>query len=353
LTGVYYAIVWVFPCSLFESRAQLAPGSLGQIFMEIMISAGKEVNIGLGGGRDKPLRPPDMLLHSWNKGLDVCVDLTVSSPLTQTRMIDFARGQAVIVAAQRKRVKYEAKYAYIGYDFLPFSFSSFAKLEKDAMTLLKRVRRFFVTQNIRASTTVHISNRISFTITRSVEAQIVSRLPTGFLNNNNNKIYFSVSKSCSTCSRFILGVIYRDHVVSCAGSSPLTQIGMTDFVPGRVVIDVSQRKRVKYEAKFANIKYSFFLSHSLLLGIREGCDSPTKADSNFFVAQDIGARVFVYIFSRVTFAIAKGIQTQESKVDTGKAVDADIRPIYDEEPMAELQLAAECNIFAIGQKHTK
>nr|GEX90432.1 hypothetical protein [Tanacetum cinerariifolium] len=204
LTGVYYAIVWVFPCSLFESRAQLAPGSLGQIFMEIMLY----------------------------------------------------RALAVIVAAQRKRVKYEAKYAYIGYDFLPFSFSSFAKLEKDAMTLLKRVRRFFVTQNIRASTTVHISNRISFTITRR--------------------------------------------------SSPLTQIGMTDFVPGRVVIDVSQRKRVKYEAKFANIKYSFFLSHSLLLGIREGCDSPTKADSNFFVAQDIGARVFVYIFSRVTFAIAKG-----------------------------------------------
>ncbi|GJV63175.1 hypothetical protein Tco_1474003 [Tanacetum coccineum] len=31
------------------------------------------------------------------------------------------------------------------------------------------------------------------------------------------------------------------------------------------------------------------------------------------------------------------------------ADDADIRPIYDEEPMAEVQLTAECNIFAIGQ----
>ncbi|GJW38367.1 hypothetical protein Tco_0064212 [Tanacetum coccineum] len=29
--------------------------------------------------------------------------------------------------------------------------------------------------------------------------------------------------------------------------------------------------------------------------------------------------------------------------------DADIRPIYVEEPMAEVQLTAECNIFAIGQ----
>nr|GFB27047.1 hypothetical protein [Tanacetum cinerariifolium] len=29
------------------------------------------------------------------------------------------------------------------------------------------------------------------------------------------------------------------------------------------------------------------------------------------------------------------------------ADDADIRPIYDKEPMAEVQLTAECNIFAI------
>ncbi|GJS06977.1 hypothetical protein Tco_0363773 [Tanacetum coccineum] len=41
------------------------------------------------------------------------------------------------------------------------------------------------------------------------------------------------------------------------------------------------------------------------------------------------------------------MQTQESKIDT------DIRPIYDEEPMAEVQLTAGCNIFAIGQQHTE
>ncbi|GJZ65697.1 hypothetical protein Tco_0622393 [Tanacetum coccineum] len=77
------------------------------------------------------------------------------------------------------------------------------------------------------------------------------------------------------------------------------------------------------------------------------------------------------------------MQTQESKIDTGKAVDddlvvtessgieskvqddnsrsgndtdaddVDIRPIYDEEPLAEVQLTAECNIFAIRQHHTE
>ncbi|GKG33820.1 hypothetical protein Tco_0433979, partial [Tanacetum coccineum] len=75
------------------------------------------------------------------------------------------------------------------------------------------------------------------------------------------------------------------------------------------------------------------------------------------------------------------IQTTEDKVDSSKALDAslvdtessgttikeqdtssrsgndahadyaDIRPIYDEEPMAEVQTTAEINIFVIGQQH--
>nr|GEX75798.1 putative reverse transcriptase domain-containing protein [Tanacetum cinerariifolium] len=46
--------------------------------------------------------PADMLLYSWDRWLDVCVDLTGSSPLTQTRMVDFVPGQAVINDAQCK-----------------------------------------------------------------------------------------------------------------------------------------------------------------------------------------------------------------------------------------------------------
>nr|GEU71893.1 integrase, catalytic region, zinc finger, CCHC-type, peptidase aspartic, catalytic [Tanacetum cinerariifolium] len=49
----------------------------------------------------------DMLLYSWDGRLDVCVDLTGLSPLTQTGMIDFVPEQAVIDATQSKRVKYE------------------------------------------------------------------------------------------------------------------------------------------------------------------------------------------------------------------------------------------------------
>nr|GEW44331.1 hypothetical protein [Tanacetum cinerariifolium] len=77
------------------------------------------------------------------------------------------------------------------------------------------------------------------------------------------------------------------------------------------------------------------------------------------------------------------MQTSEEKVDTSKALDAslvdikssriksveqdtsntsgndahvddaDIKPIYDEEPMAEVQLIVDHNVFVTGQQHTE
>ncbi|GKB92944.1 hypothetical protein Tco_0979081 [Tanacetum coccineum] len=89
--------------------------------------------------------------------------------------------RVVIDAAQRKRAKYETKCADIGYGFLPFSFSSFGELEKDATVLLKQIRKFSVTQDIVAHAVVHIFSRISFAIASGVRTQIVSRLPTNLL----------------------------------------------------------------------------------------------------------------------------------------------------------------------------
>ncbi|GKD55001.1 hypothetical protein Tco_1288388 [Tanacetum coccineum] len=53
------------------------------------------------------------------------------------------------------------------------------------------------------------------------------------------------------------------------------------------------------------------------------------------------------------------IQTIEEKDTSSRsgnnahADDAYIIPIYDEEPMAEVQTTAEINVFAIGQQHTE
>nr|GEV32592.1 hypothetical protein [Tanacetum cinerariifolium] len=164
-----------------KHRRNVVRDTLVDICYRSGISAGKEVEIGLDGGRDKPLRSIDMLLYSWDGRLDVCVDLTGSSPLTQTEMVDFVPGRAVIDAAQCKRGKYIAKCADIGYRFLPFSFSSLGELEADAVTLLKQIRKFSMTQNIGARVVLHIFNMISFTIAKGVGAQIVPRLPTNLL----------------------------------------------------------------------------------------------------------------------------------------------------------------------------
>ncbi|GKD77186.1 hypothetical protein Tco_1339807 [Tanacetum coccineum] len=161
-------------------RHNVVRDTLVDICFRSGISAGKEVDIGLGRGCDKPLRPADMLLYSWDEGLDMCVDLTGSSPLTQTGMVDFVPGRAVIDATHRKRVKYEANCANIGYGFLPFSFSSLEEIEKDAVNLLKRIRKFSVTQDIGARVAIYIF-KISFAIAKGVWAQLVSRLPTNFL----------------------------------------------------------------------------------------------------------------------------------------------------------------------------
>ncbi|GJU29227.1 hypothetical protein Tco_1172816 [Tanacetum coccineum] len=115
---------------------------------------------------------PCACCYSWDKRLDVCVDLTGSSPLTHTGMVDFVPGRAVIDAAHRKRVKYEAKCANIGYGFLPYSFSSLGELEKDAVTLLKQIRKFSVTQDIGALDAIHILDMIKFAIAKGVGAQL-------------------------------------------------------------------------------------------------------------------------------------------------------------------------------------
>ncbi|GJX78188.1 putative reverse transcriptase domain-containing protein [Tanacetum coccineum] len=183
---------------------------------------------------------------------------------------------------------------------------------------------------------------------------------------------FSVLKPCSACSRVFVGDIYRDHVVSYAGiisikhrhnvghdtlvdicyrygisadrkfdirldrrrnkplcptdmllylwdegldvyvdltgSSPFTQIGMVDFVPGQAMIDVAQRKRGKYMAMYAAIRYGFLpFSLSSLGELEANAVILLKWIRKFSMAQDIGACATVYIFNMISFAIAKGV----------------------------------------------
>ncbi|GJZ23283.1 hypothetical protein Tco_0560742 [Tanacetum coccineum] len=49
----------------------------------------------------------------------------------------------------------------------------------------------------------------------------------------------------------------------------------------------------------------------------------------------------------------EGKDTSSRSGNAAHADDADIRPIYDEEPMAEVQITFKINVFAIGQQHTE
>ncbi|GJT85262.1 hypothetical protein Tco_1066979 [Tanacetum coccineum] len=47
---------------------------------------------------------------------------------------------------------------------------------------------------------------------------------------------------------------------------------------------------------------------------------------------------------------------QDTSSSSGNDIDVDdayIKPVYDEEPMAEVQLTTKCNVFAIGQQHVE
>nr|GEU34106.1 heparanase-like protein 3 [Tanacetum cinerariifolium] len=77
-----------------KHRHNVVRDTLVDICYRSGISSSKEVDIGLCEERDKSLRPSNVLLYSWDVGRDVCVDLTGSSPLTHTGMVDFVPGCA-------------------------------------------------------------------------------------------------------------------------------------------------------------------------------------------------------------------------------------------------------------------
>nr|GEV71181.1 putative exostosin-like protein [Tanacetum cinerariifolium] len=66
-----------------KHRHNVVRDTLVDICFRAGISAGKEVDIGLDGGNDKKLRPTNMLLYSWDRGLDLgsSLSLLVLEPL--------------------------------------------------------------------------------------------------------------------------------------------------------------------------------------------------------------------------------------------------------------------------------
>ncbi|KAK9740536.1 hypothetical protein RND81_03G042700 [Saponaria officinalis] len=164
-----------------KHRHNLVRDTLFDICFRAGISSGKEVDIGVVDGLGRPLRPADILLYSWDLGRDMCVDITGSSPLTQTCLASFAPGRCVLDASRRKCAKYRDVCSTAGYGLTPFSFSSFGELDAGAVALLGRIRSFSPALDSSSRLAAHIFTRVCFSIAKGVGAQLVSRLSTNFV----------------------------------------------------------------------------------------------------------------------------------------------------------------------------
>nr|GEY90784.1 hypothetical protein [Tanacetum cinerariifolium] len=225
-----------------------------------------------------------MLLYSWDKGLDVCVDLTVSSPLTQTGTVDFIPGRAVIDAAQRE-------------------------LETNAVILLKRIQKFSTTQDIEVVQIFDLEHSMNGMTYRCV---LCYRLGVPL---------FIFPKPCSACSRVFVEDIYGDHVVSCTDIVGIkhrhnivrdtlvdicfrfgisvgkeVDIGLSRGRDKPLLIEAAQRKRVIYEAKCAEIGYGFLpFLFSSLGELKNDAVTLLKRIQKFSLTQDIDSRTSVHI----------------------------------------------------------
>ncbi|GJY43520.1 hypothetical protein Tco_0431733 [Tanacetum coccineum] len=112
------------------------------------------------------------------------------------------------------------------------------------------------------------------------------------------------------------------------------------------------KSRIYLDGEYVVMTRNYFLQYTQL-EIPEFCDTLIQHMES--VKKSIDKRA-LHKREYDNWVNERQMQTIEEKVDTSKALDAnnaDIRPIYDEEPMAEVQPTAEINISATGQQHTE
>ncbi|GJR61267.1 hypothetical protein Tco_1503429 [Tanacetum coccineum] len=69
--------------------------------------------------------------------------------------------------------------------------------------------------------------------------------------------------------------------------------------------------------------------------------------------QEIGSMLLLKVLETTVSNVFQVTNTSSSSGNDVDADDVDIKPVYDEEPMAEVQLTVECNVFATRQQHTE
>ncbi|GJY13224.1 hypothetical protein Tco_0382533, partial [Tanacetum coccineum] len=108
------------------------------------------------------------------------------------------------------------------------------------------------------------------------------------------------------------------------------------FINSQFTLDYDSQMTDKYFIEYTGIEVKHF--------------KDTLLQHMGYVKKSVAERAHHQRYSKTGSEVQ--YDSSKSANDTD-ADDADIRPIYNKEPMAEVQLTVECNIFAIGQQHTE
>ncbi|GJX29725.1 hypothetical protein Tco_0237804 [Tanacetum coccineum] len=141
---------------------------------------------------------------------------------------------------------------------------------------------------------------------------------------------------------FIKSRMYMDDeyvVMTCNYFLQYTQLEILEFRDTLIQHMESVKKSIDERAKHKQ-EYNNWVNERQMQTIEDKVDSSKALDASLVDTESSGTAL-------------KEQDTSSRSGNDAHADDADIRPIYDEEPMAEVQTTAEINIFATGQQHTE
>ncbi|GJX43753.1 hypothetical protein Tco_0260429 [Tanacetum coccineum] len=118
-----------------------------------------------------------------------------------------------------------------------------------------------------------------------------------------------------------------------------TQLAIPEFRDTLIQHMESVKKSIDERAQHKQ-EYDSWVNERLMQTTEEKVDSSKALDASLVDTESSGTE-------------SKEQDTSSRSGNDAHADDADIRHIYDEEPMAEVQTTAEINIFATGQQHTE
>ncbi|GJS02471.1 hypothetical protein Tco_0318979 [Tanacetum coccineum] len=118
-----------------------------------------------------------------------------------------------------------------------------------------------------------------------------------------------------------------------------TQLAILEFRDTLIQHMESVKKSIDERAKHKE-EYNSWVNERQMQTTKDKVDSSKALDASLVDTESSGTAL-------------KEQDTSSRSGNDAHADDADIRPIYDEEPMAEVQTTAEINVFAIGQQHTE